>query len=94
MKKNLTLLLIFVLLAMQFACYSNDSLDTPAVVAPPVVTDDFIRAVDISFLPQIESAGVVLYNDAKAEDMLATLKNARCNTVRIRLWKNPVDRHF
>jgi len=93
MKKVLTLLSIIVLLAMQFACSSSDSTDTPVVVDPPVVTDDFIRAADISFLPQIESAGVVLYNNAKAEDMLTTLKNAGCNTIRIRLWKNPADGH-
>jgi len=93
MKKVLILLSIFVLLAMQFACSSSDSPDTPVVVDPPVVTDDFIRAADISFLPQIESAGVVLYNNAKAEDMLTTLKNAGCNTIRIRLWKNPADGH-
>jgi arabinogalactan endo-1,4-beta-galactosidase len=93
MKKVLILLSIFVLLAMQFACSSSDSPDTPVVVDPPVVTDDFIRAADISFLPQIESAGVVLYNNTKAEDMLTTLKNAGCNTIRIRLWKNPADGH-
>lgn len=93
MKKVLTLLSIIVLLTMQFACSSSDSPDTPAVVDPAVVTDDFIRAADISFLPEIESAGTILYNNGKAEDMLTTLKNAGCNTIRIRLWKNPGNGH-
>ena len=93
MKKVLTLLSLFGILAIQLACSSSDSPDVPAVVDPPVVTDDFIRAADISFLPEIESAGTVFYNNGKAEDMLTTLKNAGCNTIRIRLWKNPADGH-
>jgi arabinogalactan endo-1,4-beta-galactosidase len=93
MKKNLTLLSLFIVLAIQFACSSSDSSDAPVVVDPPVVVDDFIRAADISFLPEIESTGTILYNNGKAEDMLTTLKNAGCNTIRIRLWKNPTSGH-
>ena len=43
MKKALTILSLFALLAIQFACSSSDSPDTP-VVDPPVVTDDFIQS--------------------------------------------------
>lgn len=93
MKKVLIILSLFALLAIQFGCSSSDSPDTPPVVDPPVVADDFIRAADISFLPEIESAGTVLTNNGKAEDMLTTLKNAGCNTIRIRLWKNPAGGH-
>lgn len=53
-----------------------------------------IRAADVSFLPQIEAAGVKLYNlSGEAEDMLTTLKNAGCNTIRLRLWYAPSDGH-
>ena len=94
MKKIAALLSLFVLLSIQFACSSSDSTDAPVVVDPPVVVaDDFIRAADISFLPEIESAGAVLTNNGKAEDMLTTLKNSGCNTIRIRLWKNPANGH-
>lgn len=94
MKRLLTLLSLLVLTVTQFACSSSDSPDTPVVVDPPVVVaDDFIRAADISFLPEIESAGVVFTNNGKAEDMLTTLKNSGCNTIRIRLWKNPANGH-
>jgi arabinogalactan endo-1,4-beta-galactosidase len=91
MKKALAILSLFALLTIQFGCSSSDSPDP--VVDPPVVTDDFIRAADISFLPEIESAGIVLSSNGKAEDMLTTLKNAGCNTIRIRLWKNPAGGH-
>lgn len=50
----------------------------------------FIKAADISSLPELEQKGVVFYNaTGKVEDMLTTLKNAGCNTIRVRLWKNP-----
>ncbi|WP_281637652.1 glycoside hydrolase family 53 protein [Flavobacterium marginilacus] len=88
MKRIITLLSLSALLSIQFACSSSDSPETP-VVDPPAVTDDFIRAADISSLPQIEAAGTVFTNNGKAENMLTTLKNAGCNTIRIRLWKNP-----
>lgn len=53
-----------------------------------------IKAADLSFLPEIEDAGVLFYNrNGEAEDMLRTLKNAGMNTVRIRLWKDPDTRH-
>lgn len=88
MKKIITLLFVFALLSIQFACSGSDSPETD-VVDKTVVTNDFIRAADISFLPQIETAGIVFTNNGKAENMLTTLKNAGCNTIRIRLWKNP-----
>jgi arabinogalactan endo-1,4-beta-galactosidase len=92
MKKYISVLGLFVLLGMVFSCSSSDTSEAP-VVDPPVEADTFIRGADISFLPEIESAGVILYNNAKAEGMLTTLKNAGCNTIRIRLWKNPVGGH-
>lgn len=55
--------------------------------------DDFIRAADMSFLPEIEQAGTVYYKDGQSEDALLTLKNAGVNTIRIRVWKNPANAH-
>lgn len=50
------------------------------------------KAADLSFLPDMESRAVILYNQkGQAEDMLTTLKNAGLNTVRIRLWYHPSD---
>lgn len=53
--------------------------------------DPFIRAADISFIPLIESEGTIYKHNSIAQDPLLTLKNAGCNTVRIRLWKNPIS---
>ncbi|MDP3681807.1 MAG: glycosyl hydrolase 53 family protein [Flavobacterium sp.] len=92
MKKHIFVFGVFALLGMFFSCSANDTNETP-IVEPPVAEDTFIRAADISFLPEIESSGTILYNNTKAEDMLTTLKTAGCNAVRIRLWKNPSNGH-
>ena len=49
----------------------------------------FIKGADMSFLPLIESEGTQYYNATnQSEDALITLKNAGCNTIRIRIWNN------
>ena len=79
--------LFFILLAISlFSCSSSDSTN-------PVIEDNFIRAADMSFLPLIESEGTVYKHNNQAQDAITTLKNAGCNTIRIRLWKNPSDAH-
>lgn len=83
--KKLFILIFSFLLA---SCSSSD--DTQQTPTPnPMPTDDFIRAADMSFLPLIESEGTIYKNNGVAQDALTTLKNAGCNTIRIRLWKNP-----
>lgn len=61
---------------------------------PEPLSEKFIlKAADLSFLPEIEDAGIVFYNrGGQSEEMLTTLKQAGMNTVRIRLWKDPVNR--
>ena len=93
MKKQITILSLVTLLTALFSCSSNDNTSDAALDPPIVVADNFIRAADVSYLPEIETAAVVFYNDAKPESMLKTLKNAGCNTIRIRLWKNPSSGH-
>ena len=74
-----------------FSCSkSNDSAPTPVPIITP---DDFIRAADISSLPLIESEGTIYKHNGVAENALTTLKNTGCNSIRIRLWKNPLDAH-
>jgi len=72
-------------------CGSDDA--TSPNVDPPVVADEFIRAADISTLPEIEGEGTVFYNDGAAQDAVTTLKNAGVNYVRLRLWHAPATGH-
>jgi arabinogalactan endo-1,4-beta-galactosidase len=81
MKNNIYILLFLSL----FSCSKNEE-----KARETVIEDSFIRAADISFLPEIESTTTVFYNNNNvAENSLTTLKNAGCNTIRIRLWKDP-----
>jgi len=87
--KKINAILILVLTLSLFSCSSNDK-PTPT---PTPTTDDFIRAADVSYLPLIESEGTVYKHNNVAENAITTLKNAGCNTIRIRLWKDPSDSH-
>jgi arabinogalactan endo-1,4-beta-galactosidase len=61
---------------------------------PPAIEDSFVRAVDVSFLPQIRASGISTYNrEGQPEDMLHSLKKAGVNCIRLRLWNNPNDGH-
>jgi arabinogalactan endo-1,4-beta-galactosidase len=73
------------------SCSSDD--DKKSAPDPGSETDTFIRAADISFLPEIESEGTVYYNNGVAEDVVTTLKSKGCNAIRIRLWKDPATVH-
>jgi arabinogalactan endo-1,4-beta-galactosidase len=78
--------LLFALLIL-FSCSKNEE------IVAPTIENTFIKAADISFLPEIEATNTVFYNNSIAESPLLTLKNAGCNTIRIRLWKDPANGH-
>ncbi|MDI9257830.1 glycoside hydrolase family 53 protein [Flavobacterium sedimenticola] len=84
--KKVVLLLLSVSL---FSCSSDSNSDTQS----PVNEDVFLRGADMSYLPLIESEGTVFKHNGNNEDAIITLKNAGCNTIRIRLWQNPSDGH-
>ena len=91
--KSLIQLALIITGLFLFSCSSNE----PEVAPPPIPnnpgTDVFIRAADMSYLPLIESEGTIYKKNGVAENALTTLKNAGCNTIRIRIWKNPSDNH-
>ncbi len=94
MKKILTGLSIMII-AFLFSCAQNEEA-SPVKMAratKPITVKSLIKAADVSFLPLIESAGTIYKRNNQPQDALLTLKNAGCNTVRIRLWKNPADGH-
>lgn len=90
-KKTLKFTFLVLLSLNLFSCSKSDE-PTPTPVAP-VAIEDFIRSADVSFLPLIESEGTIYKHSGVAENALTTLKNAGCNTIRIRLWKDPSDAH-
>lgn len=92
MKKYLLPFVFAAIAGLFAACGSDDS--TPKDDDGPVVpTDEFVRAADLSFLPEIESEGTLYYITGQIQDPVTTLKNSGVNCVRIRLWKNPANEH-
>ena len=81
--KKATLLIALPLAFFLSFCSSEKNQDTNQQ------EDTFVRGSDISFIPLIESEGTLYKHNSIVQDPLVTLKNAGCNTVRIRLWKNP-----
>ncbi|HNP32955.1 MAG TPA: glycosyl hydrolase 53 family protein [Flavobacterium sp.] len=77
--------ILFLLTSTLFSCSSGNN--------PEPAQDEFVRAADMSYLPLIESEGTIYKHNGATEDAITTLKNAGCNTIRIRLWKNPSDGH-
>ena len=53
-----------------------------------------VRGADLSFLPEIEEAGTSFYDkNGVKKNVLSTLKENGCNTIRIRLWHTPSNSH-
>ncbi|WP_264289317.1 glycoside hydrolase family 53 protein [Duffyella gerundensis] len=62
---------------------------TPLLAATPV---DFVKGADISTLPELEKQGGKFYNAAnQQQDPIAILKANGINTLRLRLWVDPLD---
>lgn len=85
------LLTIFAALLLVSCSSGGDSPDP--MPNPTPAEDTFVRAADVSFVPEIEAAGVSFKYNNTAQDPLLTLKNAGVNYIRIRLWHNPSDGH-
>ncbi len=79
-------IILFLLTISFFSCSSGGDSEL-------IIEDNFIRAADMSYLPLIESEGTHYKHNGTIQDAITTLKNAGCNTIRIRLWKNPSDAH-
>lgn len=81
---------ILYLLAFLFSCEDPKE----CCPGPDPVDKELIRGADISFLPEIEEAGVVFKDAAGTEkNMLDILKASGVNTVRLRLWHTPETEH-
>jgi arabinogalactan endo-1,4-beta-galactosidase len=97
MKKTLFLLLAVLLIACQKDSSppspAPPANNTPATPTTPIVAPaDFVRAVDVSFLPEIEAFQppyIYLDRTSQAKDLFAILKENGVNTIRVRLWHTP-----
>lgn len=60
----------------------------------PSPPDALVRSVDLSTLPEINEAGTKFYRiDGTEASILSILKESGVNTIRLRLWVDPVSSH-
>lgn len=97
--KKLAILVVLLILALVSCKKSNNSTpsnnsnsgNSGSSSSEPA---NIIRGADLSFLPQIESAGTIFYDSTgTAMDPLTIFKDNGCNTVRLRLWYQPATVH-
>ena len=82
-------IVLYLLFAIAVSCTGTEEESINTIVTP-----DYIIAADGSFISQVRTSGISTKNAVgQPEDMLTTLKNAGINTIRLRLFKNPVDGH-
>ncbi|MEM9024277.1 MAG: glycosyl hydrolase 53 family protein, partial [Bacteroidota bacterium] len=68
-----------------------DPVDPPG---PTPVLDTFLRAADLSSLPELEANNTALFNEqAQPEPLLETMAANGVNAVRLRLWYQPAGPH-
>lgn len=86
---KIPLYLILLLILSLSGCDKKNS-DPP--YTPPVTS--FYKGADISFLPEIEEAGVKFYDKSgKVAPLTEILKSSGVNTIRLRLWHTPSTKH-
>lgn len=87
MAKIIPLLLLFLTV---ISCNTDDTASpTPAYENP-----FFISAVDISSFPEISYSNPTFYDlEGHPNDVLTILKDNGVNTVRLKLWVNPINEH-
>lgn len=81
----------FSYLLFLFSCQNSNPSEG---VTPEDPSSDFYNAVDISYYPRIVQKGLTFYNRQDVvKDFLQILKENNINTIRLRLWHQPVDEH-
>jgi arabinogalactan endo-1,4-beta-galactosidase len=78
------------LITLSLACSKTENEQLPPSSLPPVD----IRCNDASFIPEIRESGYTVKNaQGETEDMLAIMKDAGINTIRLRIWHTPANEH-
>ncbi|SHI24984.1 Arabinogalactan endo-1,4-beta-galactosidase precursor [Vibrio aerogenes CECT 7868] len=73
----------------QSASADHSTQDTDYSVQPVRVHQGFIKGMDISMLPELESLGAEYYDHGVPTDLVKILKDHGVNYIRARLWVDP-----
>lgn len=73
-----------------FLCSCSKDPVTPEPVEPPPPPSTFIKGADVSWITEMESAGLNLYTaSGTATECMVLMKSLGMNTIRLRVWVNP-----
>jgi arabinogalactan endo-1,4-beta-galactosidase len=85
------IIIIIIGFLLLFSCKKEEN---EQIIDEEIIIEEisFIKGADISFLPLIEEEGTLFYDENNVEkELLTILKENGLNTIRIKLWKNPID---
>lgn len=54
----------------------------------------FLRGADVGFVTEMENKGNVFFNTTEQQDLFTILKERGINTIRLRVWVNPVGPNY
>jgi len=85
------ILVVILSILSLISCNKNNTQEEDEI--PDIIEDiEFIKGADLSFLPDIDNYNLEFFDrTSNADDMINILKNTGLNTVRIRIWKKPVN---
>ncbi|GAC1451665.1 MAG: arabinogalactan endo-1,4-beta-galactosidase [Chitinophagaceae bacterium] len=85
--------ILFLVLACKKNITVTGSGNTPGGTSmPPFARIEFAKGADISWLTQMEAAGLQFYNsNGSGQDCIQILKATGINAIRLRVWVNPRD---
>ena len=87
MKTSLSTTLL-ILLFLVSACQKSGS----GSAEPPVLIPTIAKGADVSWVTQMESAGIKFYNSAGTQtECMQLLKSLGMNSIRLRVWVNPAS---
>jgi arabinogalactan endo-1,4-beta-galactosidase len=89
MRLNYKFCIFLFQLIFLLSCENSDDRETSV---NEEVTSGILKGMDISFLPEVRNSNVVVKNrSGEIEDILVTASENGVNTIRLRLWKNPLS---
>ena len=89
MKLNYLFVIFLFQLIFLFSCESPEDVET---FDNEEIASDILQGMDMSFLPEVRNSNTIIKNKTgQIEDMLITASVNGVNTIRLRLWKNPLS---